>query len=157
MRTFLRGGLFALFGVLFGGLVAGCDSGGDDRADAEVIVGTWDVNKIEDSRGDQTSVFEQNGTMEVTFGQAGNFSIVFDAIDPTQSTTLVGPYRVNEEASRLTLDATYLGTVVPLELEYTIESDDAMTMRLDAALVALMNALLKTDFQGTLVLSLARS
>lgn len=153
LSTFLLALAIAVVGV-------GCDSDNNDDEISidELIVDGWTLTGVSDAEGDQMAVFVQGfSSLEITFTQAGAFTIDVDAIDDAGDTVISGTYSINESANRVTLTADVEGLPVVLNFTYAFNGDDEVTFAADTDTSAKLNFLLGTTLQGSISLKVTRT
>ncbi|QXD16732.1 DUF5004 domain-containing protein [Rhodocaloribacter litoris] len=134
--------------------LAACDSGGDEPAPAELIVGSWVLVGVSDARGDQTPTFQQNfNSVQATFDADGTYRLVVDLVEG-DDLTLSGPYALSEAQGTLTLTVEFGGAPTPVPFGFTFRGEDTLEVR---GASNVLNLVLNTTLEGEVVLTLSRA
>lgn len=141
MRHRVTYGWFALLAL---GIIAGCDSGGDDEVtDAERFVGTWEVVGVTDAGQDRTADFLAAGSMRITFQGSEEYVLVYDAADDAGDAQYQGPFALNDALNRIELTATVLqGVSAELPFTYDFQNDDRIVLRPEAEAATVISIVL---------------
>jgi len=151
---------YSFFGILWmiPLLLLGCDSSEDGKSDSELFVGRWELVEVEDSKGDQTPLLREIGTLTVTFDASGNYSLVFDAVNDALDQSQDNTYVVNETTRQITLNTsseTYGD--IPVVTGYTFTGENQVRLQVDNVTVQIINTLLSTNFTGSSILTFERN
>ena len=146
----LRRLAFALPLLFASALVAGCDSGTDERTDAERIVGTWDatgasvlvnapvvgetsINVVDaTSEGGITLVFTSSSAYTMTVEGPIEVSVLgqsYPVLGETDTQTLTGTYAVRESDGEIDFTGSQTGAV-STEVPYRFPGDDQLRFTL---------------------------
>ena len=136
----------------------GCDSDGNGVSDSALFVGSWQLVQVEDSKGDQTAVLRQIGTLSISFDASGNYSLVFDAVDDAMDQSQDNTYAVDEANRKITLNTTSeTYGEVPVVSNYSFSGENQVQLQVDNVTVQIVNTLLNTNFTGSSSLTFERS
>lgn len=143
--------------------VGGCDSTDDALAlDADFYVGSWSLVSVADGSGDRTAEIQVLlDDLAVDFEEDRSFVLVadFDAVvnaagqpDVTQT----GTYQAVAAAKTLSLLISAAGTTLAPTFQADASSESRVTLTAPAVIVSQLLGNLDIDFEGNVVLGIAR-
>lgn len=136
VEAVMRKLFFSIFLILLGVAATGCDSGSNDGdngiADAEVFIGSWQVNNLritnQGATQDVTALLLTTAGIKVLIDFESNaFDISVDNGDST--TTFMGTYSVNDTQKTVVLTSSDFNA--PITIQYQIDSNNQITLDTD--------------------------
>lgn len=151
---------YSFFGILWviPLLLLGCDSSENGKSDSELFVGRWELVEVEDSKGDQTPLLREIGTLTVTFDASGNYSLVFDAVNDALDQLQDNTYVVNETTRHIFLNTSSeeYGDI-RIRAHYTFTGENQVRLLVDNLTIQIINSQLSTNFTGSTILTFERN